>query len=124
MEPWIDYIMRATEEAELKMGELNIEDWVMTQRRRKWRLAGHTARRVDGRWSTRLLDWRPEGGHRERKRPYERWAEDLNKFFAEAMEAAPGEWSLYAQHRDGWADFEDGFAGEIRTRARRKKGEA
>ena len=45
------------------MGALGVESPtegpLAMQRQREWSLAGKTARRGDGRWSTRLLTWQP-----------------------------------------------------------------
>ncbi|CAG9122988.1 unnamed protein product [Plutella xylostella] len=35
----------------------------------KWQWAGHIARRTDGRWSRRVLEWRPRTGKRSVGRP-------------------------------------------------------
>ena len=45
----------------------------------KWQWAGHVARRTDGRWSTRVLEWRPRTGKRSVGRPPARWSDDLRK---------------------------------------------
>ena len=56
MEPWHEWVQRVTHEIEESMGKLRLEDWITAQRRRKYRWAGHVARREDSRWSTLLLD--------------------------------------------------------------------
>ncbi|KAJ0184012.1 hypothetical protein K1T71_000435 [Dendrolimus kikuchii] len=41
----------------------------------KWQWAGHICRRTDGRWSKRVLEWRPRLGKRSVGRPPARWTE-------------------------------------------------
>eukprot|EP00973_Karenia_brevis_P002932 400157-Karenia_brevis.AAC.1 len=65
---------------------------------KKWRLAGHTARRTDGRWSEKALHWEPESGKRAVGHPRKRWAEEIaafhNKIFGNKA------WSATAQNRE------------------------
>eukprot|EP00973_Karenia_brevis_P072114 10018446-Karenia_brevis.AAC.1 len=82
-ETWVEWLRRCTRIVESALSELRIDDWVVSQRRRKWRLAGHTARREDGRWSTAVCHWTPVGGYRQRGHPHKRWSDDLDGFLAE-----------------------------------------
>jgi len=68
LEPFIDWLKRATHISEELAHKHGLQDWVDAQRSRKWRLAGHIARRTDGRWSTKLLTWSPTG-HRSQGHP-------------------------------------------------------
>ncbi|KAJ8706628.1 hypothetical protein PYW07_012706 [Mythimna separata] len=43
----------------------------------KWQWAGHIARRTDGRWGRKVLEWRPRTGRRSVGRPPTRWTDDL-----------------------------------------------
>jgi hypothetical protein len=43
----------------------------------KWQWAGHIARRTDGRWGGKVLEWRPRAGRRSVGRPPTRWTDDL-----------------------------------------------
>jgi hypothetical protein len=61
LEPWVDWIRRATHDSERLVKEVNLEDWVVIHRRRKWHFAGKAATKSDNRWSTRLFSWVPEG---------------------------------------------------------------
>eukprot|EP00973_Karenia_brevis_P092470 12412566-Karenia_brevis.AAC.1 len=47
LENYVDWIRRATGVAESAMSKASLEDWVTTQRRWKWKWAGHAARRKD-----------------------------------------------------------------------------
>ncbi|KAI8440727.1 hypothetical protein MSG28_009067 [Choristoneura fumiferana] len=44
----------------------------------KWQWAGHIARRADGRWGRKVVEWRPRIGKRSVGRP-PRWTDDLVK---------------------------------------------
>ncbi|KAJ8726778.1 hypothetical protein PYW08_007034 [Mythimna loreyi] len=43
----------------------------------KWQWAGHIARRTDGRWGRKVLEWRPRTKRRSFGRPPTRWTDDL-----------------------------------------------
>jgi hypothetical protein len=45
----------------------------------KWQWAGHIARRTDGRWGGKVLEWRRRTGRRSVGRPPTRWTDDLMK---------------------------------------------
>ena len=111
-ETWVDWIRRCTHNVETHMESLRIDDWVSGQRRRKWRLAGHTARRDDGRWSTAVLGLKPEMGSRSRGHPTKRWADDLDCFFGERFGLLRGLWRDAAQDREHWASLEDEFVSQ------------
>ena len=49
---WVDWIRWATSIAAASLKRAGIDDWVVAQRRRKFKWAGHVARRTDGRWCT------------------------------------------------------------------------
>eukprot|EP00973_Karenia_brevis_P044718 6192349-Karenia_brevis.AAC.1 len=68
-EDWASWIQRITHIVDSCLLSVVSDDWVTAQRRRKWRLAGHTARRDDGRWSLQVASWTPGHGHRARGHP-------------------------------------------------------
>ncbi|CAH2208809.1 jg575 [Pararge aegeria aegeria] len=45
----------------------------------KWQWAGHIARRTDGRWVLKVLEWRPRTGKRSVGRPPTRWTDDIRR---------------------------------------------
>ncbi|CAH2210522.1 jg10823 [Pararge aegeria aegeria] len=45
----------------------------------KWQWAGHIARRTDGRWGLKVLEWRPRTGKRSVGRPPTRWTDDMRR---------------------------------------------
>ena len=88
-EEWPKYIQRATDQCEKLADEYGLTDWVVMQRFQKWKLAGKTASQTDGRWTKRLLTWRPWFrclpwrciGH-----PVKRWIDDI-------CDVAGGRWT-------------------------------
>lgn len=61
--------------------------------KRPW--AGHICRRTEGRWSRRVLEWRPRLGKRSVERPPARWTDDLIK-------VAGSDWMAKAGDRAFW----------------------
>ncbi|PZC82838.1 hypothetical protein B5X24_HaOG209623 [Helicoverpa armigera] len=45
----------------------------------KWQWAGHIARRANGRWGRKVLEWRPHTSKRSVGRPPTRWTDDFIK---------------------------------------------
>ena len=84
LEPWVDWIKRATTEARLRMQQLNIEDWTSIQRRRKFKWAQQIVCGPTGNWQRKILWWRPDNDpdgspHRRPGRQKTRWTDDLRK---------------------------------------------
>ena len=109
-ESWQEWLQRTAGslDAEVKKGA--VADWVEEQRRKKWRWAGHVARRRDGRWASRMLHWIPHGGERRRGRPATRWEDELEDFF----KARGMRWEDCAEDRDAWWRLEQSFAQAVR----------
>ena len=61
----------------------------------KWDFAGHVARLKDGRWTGKMVQWRPWAERRSRSRPAARWSDDLKK-------TAGLHWIREAQDRKNW----------------------
>ena len=108
MESYVDWIKRVTHIAETNYKKAGLEDWVMLQRRWKWRWAGHVARRDDKRWASEVLEWIPDGGHRNRGHPRKRWQDDLNEFFKHKNL----KWYTLARLREKWKRWEEDFIKE------------
>eukprot|EP00973_Karenia_brevis_P016410 2247836-Karenia_brevis.AAC.1 len=107
-ETWVEWIKRATHIAEEAAAKMKITDWVIEQRKRKWRWAGHLLRRADGRWSTKMMLWMPAEGHRHVGHPRKRWLDSIM--------ACLGTKSLpyireKAQGREEWEELTLAFAG-------------
>lgn len=108
-ETWVDWIKRSTGIVQSQLEKASISDWIIGQRVRKWRLAGHTARRSDGRWSTAVLTWQPSGGCRNRGHPSKRWADPLDAFFFERDGSPRNYWKSAARNRESWSTLEKEF---------------
>jgi hypothetical protein len=76
----------------------------------KWQWAGHIARRTDGRWVGKVLEWRPRTGKRSVGRPPIRWTDDLVKVAGSRWMRAAHRWrtlgEAYVQQWTslGWDD--------------------
>ena len=101
LEDWVPWIKRATRDAELAGRAHNVPNWVEEVARRKFRWAGHVARRNDGRWTKLVLQW-SISGRRDRGRPVMRWSDSVEKFFSGVVGSAVGAetWIGKAQDRD------------------------
>ena len=108
-ETWVQWIRRCTRIAEDQLGRASIDDWVVAQRRRKWRLAGHTARRDDNRWSETLLGWQPPYSNRGRGHPCKRWTTDLDAYLYHVDGVPRWVWKAVALDRGRWQALEEGF---------------
>ena len=60
-ESWVDWVTRATRRAEGLFRRAGYRSWGYQQRGRKRQLQSRIQQREDGRWSTKLLEWAPEG---------------------------------------------------------------
>ena len=109
LEGWIEFVSRSTHIAEEWSTRVGVQDWLSEHYRRKFRLAGHLARRTDGRWSTRVLDVVPAGGSRARGHPSMRWTDDLNRFSFVAHGLEAGQWIELTGNREMWASLESAF---------------
>ena len=63
-ECWAEWLKRTTFLVEDICSQMELEDWVAAQRKRKWQFAGHVSRRDDGRWNTQTLDYGKDGSRR------------------------------------------------------------
>lgn len=75
----------------------------------KWNWAGHIARMKDGRWTKRLLEWRPRADRRSRGRPPTRWTDDLKRMTTN--------WMQSAQDRRQWASIGEAYVQQWMQRA-------
>ena len=102
-EDWKDYLKRAANKVDTVCEDFGVEDWVMMQRRRKWRFAGKLARQNDGRFARQVLEYTPHLGYgRGAGRPRLRWADEIENF-------AGGSWLKIAEDEELWAAAEGLF---------------
>ena len=113
-ENYVDWIRRATHEAEQIRKDIHMPDWAEEVHRRVFRWAGHTARRHDGRGTREILSW-SASGRRRRGRPLSRWSDHLNKFFQQARGDSGTItennvfWMALAEDRQGWTSLEEDY---------------
>ena len=85
VEPWQEYIKRATSIAERTLSNQHVETWDVTYLRRKWRWASRLAAQHHDRWSRLPYTWQPHldlqrPAHRRHGRPNKRWDADIHDF--------------------------------------------
>ena len=79
-----------------------VQDIILTIKSKKWRWAGHLARRHDNRWTHKTTVWTPRHLTRKRGRQSRRWRDDLT--------AQNGiVWQRIAQDRSKWKIGEEAF---------------
>jgi hypothetical protein len=67
----------------------------------KWQWAGHIAKRTNGRWGGKVLEWRPPGDA-ALVGPPTRWTDDLVK-------VAGSRWMRAAQDRSSWRTLGEAY---------------
>ena len=110
VESWIDWVQRTTKEAELRMDNLNIENWICQYRRRKWRFAGQLACGNHDKWSYKALHWMPEFGPRAARcqgRPRTRWGDPFSKLTLSTF--GTDDWLGVARDCSLWRAMEEQF---------------
>ena len=98
-EGWPEYITRATERVEDIATKNRVSDWVALQQVRKGKLAGQAASHTNGRWTSRILQWKPWFrciSHRDVGHPIRRWEDPL-------VDVAGGSWPDAAKDAELWA---------------------
>lgn len=91
LEPWPDFIKRATRVAEESIQKLGIEEWTVALYKRKWRWANRIASHSSDRWTRLAAEWQPElhDGRptiRKQARPRRRWEDDITLFLKTASQ--------------------------------------
>lgn len=78
-----------------------VDDIIQRITKQKWRWAGHIARMADGRWTKRLIEWRPRADKRSQGRPPTRWTDDLKRITTN--------WIATAKNRENWRRLEEAY---------------
>ena len=80
----------------------NVRDIIQEIKTKKWRWAGHLARRCDNRWTHKITEWTPREQTRRRGRQSRRWMDDIREFGGVT-------WMRNAQDRGKWKVDEEAF---------------
>ena len=80
----------------------NARDIIQEIKTKKWRWAGHLARRKDNRWTHNITNWTPITQTRRRGRQSRRWMDDIKEFGGVT-------WMRLAQDRRRWNGDEEAF---------------
>ena len=87
-ESWVEYIRRATQDAENCASKHGLHDWIQQYTYRKWGFAGKVATGSEDKWSRKLLDLRPWF----RTVPYRRVGRLVMRWADEMTSVAGDEW--------------------------------
>ena len=114
LEPWVDYIKRATATAEAQLHKLQIDDWPATYLRRKWRWAARIATQPHNRWPLIATRWQPDlqserHASRRQSRPNKRWSDDFSTFLATTEDNLRHMNWLAAARTPQWLELEASF---------------
>ena len=111
LEPWIDYIRRATHVAEHTASKLHIEEWTTVYWRRQWRWMHRLAAQSSDRWSLLAALWDPEihdsrPARRQQARPRKRLDDDVQQFLMGLFPNTTPHWSRLARDAQSWDNME------------------
>ena len=115
LEPWPQYIKRATATAEKIANNLRIPAWDTTFWRRKWRWATRIANQPRNRWTYLSTTWQPEldphqPSHRRQARPKKRWDDDIRSFVQnKSTPPNTSNWMDLARDSTTWMRLESEF---------------
>ena len=101
-ETWVEWIRRATHEAENSMAKIGMKSWLDTQKVMKWKWAYKLANKATDSWALRLAKWSPQlhGDRcrvRKQARPKRRWEDDINQFLDTTLGTKRTDWHEIAQ---------------------------
>ena len=112
MEPWIDFLKRATYLAEEQAQAAGLQEWLSSWRSKQWRWARKVV--TDGRkkWSNTALQWNPQlhasrYSARAQARPKKKWTDDVQGYLSNLGITQP--WEDLAKIGEIWEDLEAGF---------------
>ena len=122
LEPWADFMKRATHTAEALAHKHNVEDWPTLHLRRQWRWAQRVAQQSHDRWSWLAAGWDPtvhdkRTCNRQQARPRKRWSDDITQFLQPWYHTATEthdnnhnlDWRDLATDTQLWKSLEDNF---------------
>ena len=117
-EDWLDWIRRATHKALDWATRASVKEWDCFHCERKWRWAGHVARRSADTWLYRVSTWRDSawqvlsaelGGSRELRPSTRRWMKWEDQLRRYCSEKGLKPWNKLAADREQWEEHTDAF---------------
>ena len=89
LEPWTEFIKRATHIADETIKKLNMQEWTVAYWRKQWRWAERIANQPPNRWSRLALEWNPttnnpQRAQRKQGRPQKRWDDEIINYLRQA----------------------------------------
>ena len=112
LEPWTEWIQRATRHVEQQLRKLNIESWVHTARRKQWQWAQKVMTLTNTRWARRAIQWEPvlttKTAHRAVGHPRKRWDDDIQRYIDAKIENGVN-WKVICKDEYLWSELEDDF---------------
>ena len=118
LEPWTEWIRRATRDAEHQMEATHVEGWIQRARRLKWRWAAKVAKMTPERWTIQSTLWMPQltSHYAQRKpgHPKKRWDDDLTEMMIMTHTQRP--WMNAAMDDSTWTSLEDDYVNMMRQR--------
>ena len=116
LEPWTDWIKRATLHAETTISRLGITGWTTTVRQRKWEWVQTVATSTTKEWARSVLQWEPGcdvhvQAHRRAGRPKARWWDDLLRYTQQCVPDGPRTvaYLLHLATTDTWDNIKSGY---------------
>ncbi len=82
--------------------QTNVEDILMTIKKKKWSWAGHIMGRTDNRWTKRVMEWQPKKTPRKARGGRVRWRDEISAF-------AGVRWSSLTTDREKWKGLRKAF---------------
>ena len=113
LEPWRDFLQRATHVAEERAQAAGMKEWLTVWRTRQWRWARKVVSGGRKKWSNVAIKWCPQlhtsqSNMRAQARPKKRWADDFHSYLPEL--GITQSWESLAEVQEIWADLELGFS--------------
>ena len=117
MEPWGDWLKRATRQAEEQLRRINIETWTQSARKQKWRFINSVANMNHDRWTKKAAFWEPttttEKAKRAEGHPRKRWIDDINKYLLQ-QHIHNNAWT-HSKKKNVWHDLESNYVYDAAT---------
>ena len=110
VEPWHEWVQRATAQAEARLLKLGLKDWVTTHYQHKWRWACKIASMDTDRWAWRAAAYTPEFELRSQRdvgHPHRRWSDQITSFLISG--GIFNAWWDAARDSAFWQSLEDAF---------------